>query len=120
LALIAQFSLHRSIEPLSNRCAALARVRKARRLPILGHNRLFEAIMLKSFIAMAVFAASAGLAGCSTWDKLDQSEKGAVIGAGVGGAAGAAVSDGNPLGTAAGAAVGGVVGHQVGKNREKD
>ncbi|HEU5283612.1 MAG TPA: glycine zipper 2TM domain-containing protein [Burkholderiales bacterium] len=77
-------------------------------------------IMFKSFIAITVFAASAGLAGCSTWDKLDQSEKGAVIGAGVGGAAGAVVSDGNALGTAAGAAVGGVVGHQVGKNREKD
>jgi osmotically inducible lipoprotein OsmB len=76
--------------------------------------------MIKSFIAMTIFAVSAGLAGCSTWDKLDQSEKGAVIGAGVGGAAGAVVSDGNALGTAAGAAVGGVVGHQVGKNREED
>jgi osmotically inducible lipoprotein OsmB len=79
-----------------------------------------EVDMIKSFIAMTVFAVGAGLAGCSTWNKLDESEKGAVIGAGVGGAAGAVVSDGSPLGTAAGAAVGGVVGHEVGKRQEKE
>jgi osmotically inducible lipoprotein OsmB len=89
-------------------------------LPILVTTFRLEVDMFKSFIAMTVFAVCASLAGCSTWNKLDESEKGAVIGAGVGGAAGAVVSDGSPLGTAAGAAVGGVVGHEVGKRQEKD
>jgi osmotically inducible lipoprotein OsmB len=71
-------------------------------------------------LAASVAGVGLGASGCSTWDKLDESEKGTVIGAGVGGAAGAAVSDGGVLGTAAGAAIGGVVGHEVGRRQEKD
>jgi osmotically inducible lipoprotein OsmB len=71
-------------------------------------------------IALLTASVVLATAGCSTWNKLDESEKGTVIGAGVGGAAGAAVSDGGVLGTAAGAAIGGVVGHEVGRRQEKD
>ncbi len=74
--------------------------------------------MIKALLTAAVLAGSLGAVGCSTWDKLDSSEKGAVIGAGAGAAGGAAVSGGSALGTAAGAAVGGVVGHQVGERRD--
>lgn len=74
--------------------------------------------MSKSSWAVLVLAGGLSLGGCSTWDKLDQSEKGAVIGAGAGAAGGAAISGGSALGTAAGAAVGGVVGHEVGKQRD--
>ncbi len=76
--------------------------------------------MNKLLASMVVLAAVLGLGGCSTWDKLDDSEKGAVIGAGAGAAGGAAVSGGSALGTAAGAAVGGVVGHEVGERRDDD
>jgi len=74
--------------------------------------------MQTSMLAVLAAAGVLGLAGCSTWDKLDNSEKGAVIGAGAGAAGGAAVSGGGALGTAAGAAVGGVVGHEVGDRRD--
>ena len=76
--------------------------------------------MNKSLASMVVLATGLGLGACSTWDKLDDSEKGAVIGAGAGAAGGAAVSGGSALGTAAGAAVGGVVGHEVGERRDDD
>jgi hypothetical protein len=39
-------------------------------------------------IAVLAVSVVLGVSGCSTWEKLDESEKGAVIGAGVGGAAG--------------------------------
>lgn len=76
--------------------------------------------MFKSFAVSVAVVTGLGLTGCSTWDKLDSSEKGAVIGAGAGAAGGAAVSGGSALGTAAGAAVGGVVGHEVGERRDDD
>lgn len=57
--------------------------------------------------------------GCSTWDRMDRSEKGTVLGAGAGALGGAALSGGGVLGTAAGAAVGGVVGHEVGRRQDK-
>jgi osmotically inducible lipoprotein OsmB len=79
-----------------------------------------EAFMHFIRAALAGLALAATAAGCSTWDKLDQSEKGAVIGAGAGAAGGAVLSKGSGLGTAAGAAVGGVVGHEVGKRKEDD
>ena len=76
--------------------------------------------MFKSIAMSVALVTGLGLAGCSTWDKLDSSEKGAVIGAGAGAAGGAAVSGGSALGTAAGAAVGGVVGHEGGERRDDD
>ncbi|MBX7137902.1 MAG: glycine zipper 2TM domain-containing protein [Oligoflexia bacterium] len=55
------------------------------------------------------------LGGCSTWDKLDRTERGAVIGGGtgalVGGAAGS--TTGAVVGGAAGALAGGVIGHET-------
>ncbi|MCC7548874.1 MAG: glycine zipper 2TM domain-containing protein [Burkholderiales bacterium] len=77
-----------------------------------------ELIMFKSSVVTLAVVAGFGLAGCSSRDKLDNSEKGAMIGAGAGAAGGAAVSGGSALGTAAGAAVGGVVGHEVGERKD--
>jgi len=76
--------------------------------------------MNKSWACIVAVSSALALGACSTWDKLDDSEKGAVIGAGAGAAGGAAVSGGSALGTAAGAAVGGVVGHEVGDRRDDD
>lgn len=73
---------------------------------------------MNAFKAIVVASALGVAAGCSTWDRMDRSEKGAVIGAGAGALGGAAVSGGGALGTAAGAAIGGVVGHEVGKRQE--
>jgi uncharacterized protein YcfJ len=53
--------------------------------------------------------------GCSTWDKLDNTERGAVIGTGsgavLGGSTGSAT--GAVLGGAAGGIAGGLIGHEV-------
>lgn len=56
------------------------------------------------------------LEGCSTWHKLNNTEKGAVIGGGTGVAVGNAISPGlggTVVGGAAGALGGGVIGHEV-------
>lgn len=57
------------------------------------------------------------MAGCSTWEKLDKTEKGAVIGTGsgavLGGASGSA--GGALLGGAAGGVIGGVIGNEMEK-----
>ena len=62
------------------------------------------------------------LSGCSTWNKLDKTEKGAVIGtaggATVGGATGGA--GGALLGGAVGGVTGGVIGHHVEKDDERE
>lgn len=56
-----------------------------------------------------------GLAACSTWDKLNKTEKGAVIGTGAGAAVGAAAGDttGALIGGATGGVAGGVIGHEL-------
>ncbi len=63
--------------------------------------------------ALAILTATA--CGCSTWNKLDNQEKGAVIGGGTGALVGNAISPGVG-GTAVGggldAVAGGVIGHQ--------
>lgn len=51
-------------------------------------------------------------AGCSTWDSMDNSEKGTAVGATGGAVVGAAV--GGPVGAAVGAGVGGYTGHYEG------
>jgi osmotically inducible lipoprotein OsmB len=51
------------------------------------------------------------MAGCSSWNSMNRTEKGTAIGATSGAVAGAAV--GGPIGAAVGAGVGGVVGHEA-------
>ncbi len=56
------------------------------------------------------------LSGCATWDKLDKTEKGALIGGGSGALIGGAATRGAGgalIGGAAGAIGGGVIGHQM-------
>ena len=58
--------------------------------------------------------------GCSTWRKLDNTEKGAVIGGGTGAAVGSAVSPGiggAVVGGALGAVGGGLIGNETKKRR---
>ena len=66
---------------------------------------------------ITVLVLTIGLSGCSTWRKLDNTEKGAVIGTGSGAAVGAAVTGGSAagalIGGAAGGLGGGVIGHEV-------
>jgi len=50
------------------------------------------------------------LAGCSTWDRMDRSEKGMAIGGASGAAVGAVVA--GPVGAIVGAGAGGYVGHE--------
>lgn len=56
--------------------------------------------------------------GCSTWDKLDKTERGAVIGAGSGAAIGGASS--GTTGAVLGGAAGGVAGGLIGNELEED
>ena len=55
------------------------------------------------------------LSACSTWDKLDKTERGAVIGTSSGAILGGAVGGGTGavIGGAAGGVTGGVIGHEV-------
>lgn len=60
--------------------------------------------------------------GCSTWNKLDDTEKGAVIGGGSGAVIGNAVSPGvggTVVGGALGAVTGGVVGNEIEKDNDR-
>lgn len=68
-----------------------------------------------------LLALSAGLlcCGCSTWHKLDDTEKGAVIGTGSGAVVGGAISD-SPVGALVGGAVGGVGGGLIGHEVHRD
>lgn len=58
--------------------------------------------------------------GCSTWDKLNDKERGAVIGGGSGALLGNAVEPGlggTVVGGALGAVTGGVIGHEMDRDR---
>jgi len=62
------------------------------------------------------------LSGCSTWHKLDRTEKGAVIGGGAGVAVGNIVAPGvggTLIGGALGAAGGGLIGHETDDSKKK-
>lgn len=62
------------------------------------------------------------LSGCSTWGKLDRTEKGAVIGGGTGAVIGNIVSPGlggTAVGGAIGAVGGGLIGHEQDRDRRK-
>lgn len=61
------------------------------------------------------------LPGCYTWGKLNETEKGAVIGAGTGVVVGNTVSPGvggTVVGGALGAVTGGVIGNEIAKDKE--
>lgn len=74
--------------------------------------------MRNTFLSLLVV--SLCCAGCSTWDKLDRTEKGAIIGTGTGAVIGGAAGDttGALLGGAAGGVAGGVIGHELDENDE--
>lgn len=77
-----------------------------------------EIDLKKVLILLSILVAMTGT-GCSTWRKLDDTEKGAVIGVGSGAVVGGAVS-GSPLGAAIGGAGGGVAGGLIGNEIDKD
>jgi hypothetical protein len=58
------------------------------------------------------------ISGCSTWDRMGQTQKGTTVGAASGAVAGAAV--GGPVGAVAGAGVGGAAGHELAKESQSD
>jgi uncharacterized protein YcfJ len=67
----------------------------------------------------AILVLLCGASGCSTWHKLNDTERGAVIGGGTGAAVGGAVSDsagGALVGGAVGALGGGLIGHEMDEN----
>ena len=66
-----------------------------------------------SLIILSAAIAMGGLSGCATWDKLDRTEKGAVIGAGGGAVLGGVVggTKGAVIGGVGGGVAGGVIGH---------
>jgi hypothetical protein len=71
---------------------------------------------MKNVQSIAIGLVIGCLSGCATWDKLDSTEKGALIGGGSGALIGSAVSPGVGgalIGGAAGAVGGGVIGHQM-------
>jgi uncharacterized protein YcfJ len=62
---------------------------------------------------------SLSASGCSTWHKLNNGEKGAVIGGGSGAVVGSAIAPG-PAGTIVGGALGAVGGGLIGNEVDKD
>jgi len=77
---------------------------------------------MKTKIKILVSCLAVMLSGCSTWDKLDRTERGAVIGGGTGAVVGNIVSPGvggTVIGGALGAAGGGVIGHETDDRKKK-
>lgn len=79
-------------------------------------NSVMSLITTRVSIALIVCSCCTG---CSTWDKLNQTEKGAVIGAGGGAVVGGAAT-GSATGAAVGGALGGVAGGVIGHERDDD
>ena len=75
-------------------------------------------IVLTSFLLSTTLLT---LGGCSTMDKLNRTEKGAIIGTGSGALIGGAVGGGTGaiLGGVGGGVVGGVIGHETDDNRRR-
>jgi hypothetical protein len=76
--------------------------------------------MIKRIAFATLFALTT--AGCSTWDKFDRTEKGAVIGGGSGAVIGNLVAPGvggTVVGGALGAVGGGVIGHETENDKKK-
>ena len=87
------------------------------------HRALGVLRSLLCFIAfyLVVGAVVVLWSGCSTWRKLDETEKGAIIGTGAGAAIGGASggSTGVIIGGAAGGLAGGLIGHELEKRPER-
>jgi uncharacterized protein YcfJ len=75
--------------------------------------------MKNYFLMLAIVAA---VSGCSTWDKLDRTERGAVIGTGAGAVTGGSTGSatGAIIGGAAGGVAGGVIGHETDDDDDDD
>lgn len=72
--------------------------------------------------ASAVIVLTIFISGCSTWHKLNDTERGAVIGGGSGALLGSAVSGdagGTLVGGALGAVGGGLVGHEMDEHDDR-
>jgi hypothetical protein len=72
----------------------------------------------KDLILAVALLATCSLSACSTWNKLDRTEQGAVIGTGGGAVLGGAV--GGTGGAVLGGVVGGVAGGVIGHNTDGD
>jgi|GEM_PF-1147450 len=75
----------------------------------------------QTILFFAMVLAVCGVTGCATWEKLDKTERGAVIGTGGGAAVGAAVggTKGAVLGGVAGGVAGGVFEHEREKRNKR-
>ena len=84
------------------------------------NDEISLAALLKMCLFLTILLVS--LSGCSTWDKFNKTEKGAVIGGGSGAVLGGAVggTTGAVVGGAGGALAGGVIGHQVERDDRRD
>ena len=71
--------------------------------------------MRMKLMGSVIFCGLLSLTGCSTWDKLNRTEKGAVIGTGSGAVIGGAVggTPGAIIGGVGGGVAGGVIGHET-------
>lgn len=69
---------------------------------------------------VGVLLATCALSACSTWNKLDRTEQGAVIGTGGGAVLGGAVggTEGAVIGGVLGGVGGGVIGHNTGDDKD--
>ena len=75
-----------------------------------------------SLILVAIIFAQVSISGCATWDKLNTTEQGAVLGTGAGVVVGNAVAPGiggTIVGGGLGAVTGGVIGHEVDSDRRR-
>jgi len=70
----------------------------------------------KAIVLLTVLLTACSLSGCATWDKLDRTERGALIGTGGGAVLGAAV--GGTKGAVVGGVLGGVGGGVIGHNTD--
>lgn len=77
---------------------------------------------MKSAAIIFTLTSVLALSACSTWDKLDNKERGAVIGVGSGAAIGAAAGGGTGalIGGAGGGLAGGLIGNEMDKDDDKN
>jgi hypothetical protein len=70
-------------------------------------------------VLISLLTVTLSLSGCSTWDKLNDTEKGAVIGTGSGAVLGGAVggTEGAVIGGVGGGVAGGLIGHERDEDR---
>jgi outer membrane lipoprotein SlyB len=76
---------------------------------------MLEAFMKHSLLFSSLLVITLTTSSCATWDKLDKTERGAVIGTGAGATIGAGVGGGTGaiLGGIGGGVAGGVIGHET-------